>query len=102
MIVKVTTKGSAPLVSALRAKAPLTEFTMNQPTLAVSEFNPAGRMLPQKPKPPRLWTIWGTPNLGPQEERMPWVSEPMAVPTMMPRATLRKLPPKTAMPSTPT
>ncbi len=34
-------------VSALRANAPLTLFTANQPTPAVTAFSPAGSTLPQ-------------------------------------------------------
>ena len=102
MIVNVTVNGRLPLVRAVSAKAPLTELTMNQPMLAVRALRPAGRALPQKPKPARLWTICGTPNFGPHDDRTPWVREPTAVPTMIPSATLRKEPPKTAMPSTPT
>ena len=34
-------------VSAFSANAPLTLFTANQPMPAVTEFIPAGRMLPQ-------------------------------------------------------
>ena len=48
-------------VSALRANAPLTLFTANQPTPAVTAFSPAGSTLPQYPKPSRLSTICGTP-----------------------------------------
>ena len=33
--------------SVLRANVPLTLFTANQPMPAVTEFSPAGRMLPQ-------------------------------------------------------
>jgi len=55
--------------SAWRANAPLTLLTMNQPIVPVKAFRPAGRMLPRKPKAPRLSTIMGTPNLGPHDER---------------------------------
>ncbi len=47
---------------------------------AVTEFSPAGRMLPRQPKGIRLATICGTPRLGPRAESTPWVSEPNAVP----------------------
>src|SRR5713226_3773959 len=88
--------------SVCRANEPLTLLTMNQPTLAVKAFRLAGRILPRNPKAPRLWTIWGTPNLGPQLERMACVSEPSAVPRMIARAPSTNPMPKKAMGSTPT
>ena len=88
--------------SAVSANAPLTLFTMNQPIAPVRPFRPAGRMLPKKPNAPRLWTIMGTPNFGPHDERAACVSDPRAVPRMMATAVSQKLRPKMAMPSTPT
>ena len=88
--------------SAWRANAPLTLLTMNQPIVPVNAFRPAGRMLPRKPKAPRLSTIIGTPNFGPQDERTKWVSDPSALPRTMASAVCQKLSPKTATPRTPT
>src|SRR5213076_1288819 len=68
------------LTSASSAKAPLTLLTMNQPMDPVKALRPAGRMLPRKPNAPRLSTIMGTPNLGPQDDRTQWVSDPSALP----------------------
>ena len=88
--------------SACSANAPLTLFTMNQPMEPVNALRPAGKMLPRKPKAPRLSTIIGTPNFGPNDERAACVSDPRAVPTMIAIAVSPKLSPKTAIPRTPT
>jgi hypothetical protein len=42
------------------------------------------------------------PNRGPQLDRIPCVSEPSAVPSTTPSAVSQKLPPNTAIGSTPT
>jgi len=75
---------------------------MNQPIVPVNAFKPAGRMLPRKPKAPRLSTIIGTPNFGPHDESTQWVSDPSALPTTIATAVCQKLRPKTATPRTPT
>jgi len=75
---------------------------MNQPIVPVNAFNPAGRILPRKPKAPRLSTIIGTPNFGPHEESTKCVAEPRALPTTMASAVCQKLSPNTATPRTPT
>ena len=105
MIKNVTANGRLTLMSsasACSANAPLTLLTMNQPIVPVNAFRPAGRMLPRKPKAPRLSTIIGTPNFGPHDERTQCVSEPSALPTTMATAVCQKLSPNTAMPRTPT
>ncbi len=91
-----------PPTRALRASAPLMLFTANQPTPAMTAFNPAGRTLPRKPKPVRLSTIWHSPFTGPQLESTPWVAEPSAVPTTMARKECQKLSPKNSGPMIPT
>src|SRR5213083_195970 len=61
---------------ASSANEPLTLLTMNQPNAPVTVFKPAGRMFPRNPNAPRLATIIGTPNLGPQDERIACVNDP--------------------------
>src|ERR1700687_4257825 len=87
--------------SACKAKAPLTLLTMNQPKEAVIPFRPAGRMLPRKPKGPRLMTIIGTPNFGPHDDRTPCERDPRAVPTLIPVADCHRFRPKKATAITP-
>ena len=55
-----------PVIRACRASAPLMLLTANQPTPATIALSPDGRMLPRKPKPVRLSTIWHKPSFGPQ------------------------------------
>src|SRR5260370_30064821 len=100
---KVSQKGRFRLGnSAWMAKAPLTLLTMNQPKAPVKAFSPAGRTLPRKPNAPRLSTIIGTPNLGPQDETTAWVTEPRSVPTMMAVAASHRLRPKRVIARAPT
>jgi len=87
---------------ACSAKAPLTLLTMNQPKAPVIVFRPAGRILPRKPKGPRLSTIIGTPNFGPQDERTACVSEPSRLPTTMAVAASHMLRPKSVIAMMPT
>src|SRR5919204_6086160 len=87
---------------AWSANAPLTLLTMNQPKAPVNALSPAGRMLPRNPNGPRLSTIIGTPNLGPQDDTTACVSEPTAVPTMIAVAASQMLRPKRLMAMTPT
>ena len=86
---------------ACRANAPLTLLTMNQPKEAVTPFRAAGRMLPRKPNAPRLVTIIGTPNFGPQEDRTPCDRAPRAVPMMMAVAACHRFRPRKATAMTP-
>ena len=84
------------------ASVPLTLFTANQPIPAVMELTPAGRTLPQYPKPRRLSTICGTPKRGPWVDKRPWVMAPSPVPITMARTVDQKLMPKAHTPRKPT
>ena len=77
-------------MSVERASAPDTLLTANQPMPPTIALSPAGSALPTNPKPTRESTIMGTPAAGPREESRPWVSDPRAVPTRIPRNAPRK------------
>lgn len=81
-------------VSVLRAKAALTLLTANQPTPATSAFTPEGSRLPRKPKEKRPIAICGTPKRGPSRDRIPWVSDPSAVPSRSAAVACQKFRPK--------
>ena len=65
-------------------------------------FSPAGRMLPRKPNPVRLSTIWHRPSFGPQVDRMPCVIEPAAVPITIASTHCQNVRPQYRTPRMPT
>src|SRR2546430_6822568 len=88
--------------SASRANEPLTLLTMNQPNAPVIVFRPAGRILPRNPNAPRLATIIGTPNFGPQDERIACVNDPRAEPISTAVAVCHRLRPNRVIAIVPT
>ncbi len=77
-------------------------FTANQPIPAIKAFSPDGRMLPRKPKPVRLSTIWQRPSLGPQVDRTACEIEPAAEPMTIASTVCQNVSPKYRTPSSPT
>ncbi len=100
MISRQSTSGM--WVRLFSARVPLTLFTANHPIPPVTELTPAGRALPQYPKPRRLSTICGTPKRGPWVDKRPWVMAPSPVPSTMARTVDQKLMPKAQTPRKPT
>ena len=83
-----------PCTSTCSASAPLIELTANQPTPATTALSPDGRMLPRKPKPVRLSTIWHSPSRGPQVESTACATEPASVPITIASTLCQNVSPK--------
>ena len=79
-----------------------TLFTANQPMPATIELTPAGSALPKKPNALRLITICGRPLRGPQDERVPCVALPSAVPSTIAQNACQNDSPNASVPRMPT
>ncbi len=86
----------------MRARAPLTLLTANQPMPAVTDCSPAGSTLPHQPNGTRLSTICETPSLGPRALSTPCERAPSPVPSASASTAWPSVRPKAATASTPT